>query len=317
MSQSGQHKIAIVGAGTAGTTIAWCCMMQGLGRQIALYDANRTRVEAQVLDLNHGLQYLPTAAVEGSDDIGICADCDVAVLTAGVRQRPGQKREELAAANAEICQKLVPEIVGVAPAAIIIVITSPVDAMTYVASKVSGLSTRRVIGSGMVVDSSRFRYLIAERCRVTPRDVHAFIAGENGGEGVPLWSSAAIASVPLHEWAVPGHGKLTVRDRAEIFENVKEAAQYVIAGKGATSYAIGLGVSQIISAILNDENRVFSVSSMLNDYRGISDVCLSVPSIVNRGGVEGPLPSPMNQAEELGLAENARSAREILRKIGI
>lgn len=310
------HKIAIIGAGNVGATIAYACMMRGLGRRLVLYDINRAKVEAEVLDLNHGLQFVPTASVEGSDDLGICADADVMVITAGARQRSSQSRMELAAANVEMCRALVPGILRVAPGAVLLVVTNPVDIITYITLKLSGLSPRRVIGSGTVLDSSRFRFLIAERCRVAVQNVHAYIAGEHGDSEVPLWSSAAIAGVPLHQWAVAGHGKLTVRDRTEIFQNVKEAAYHIIAGKGATNYAIGLATAQILWALLSDENRVLTVSALLNDYRGISDVCLSVPSIVNQGGVEVPLPVPMNEAEELGLRNSGDAVRAVIRSLG-
>jgi L-lactate dehydrogenase len=288
----------------------------GLSRQIVLYDTNRARVDAQVLDLNHGLQLLPTANIEGSNDLGICADSDVVVLAAGARPKPGQTRAELAASNAEICKALVPELVRLAPGAIFLVITSPVDAITYVTWKLSGLSPKRVLGSGMTLDSARFRFAIAERCRVAVRDVCAFIAGEHGGAQVPLWSSATIGNVPLHEWAVPGHGKLTVRDRTEIYQGVVAAAQYVAAGKGATNYAIAQATARILASILENENHVMPVTSLLNDFQGINDVCLSIPQIVGRGGVDVALPTPMNDAERLGLQNSAEGARAILSELG-
>src|SRR6478672_3462609 len=216
-------KIAIIGAGSVGATIAYACLIRGVGKQIALYDLNRAKVDAEVLDLNHGLQFVPMAAVEGSDDVAVCADASVVVITAGAKQKPGQTRMELAAADA-----------------IYLLVTNPVDVITYVTLKVSGLPAQRVLGSGTVLDSSRFRFLIARRCDVAVQNVHAYIVGEHGDSEIPLWSSASIANIPLHEWAVMHHGKLTVRDRVEIFENVKTSAQQIIAGKGATSYAIGL-----------------------------------------------------------------------------
>ena len=175
---------------------------------------------------------------------------------------------------------------------------------------------RRVMGSGTVLDSSRFRYLIARRCNVAVQNVHAFIAGEHGDSEVPLWSGASIANIPLHEWAVMGHGKLSVRDRTEIFQSVKTAAYQIIEGKGATNYAIGLSTTKILEAILHNENRVLPVSALQCDYRGISEVCISVPSIVNSTGVETCLPVPMNEAEEAGLKASAEKVREALRSLG-
>jgi L-lactate dehydrogenase len=195
-------------------------------------------------------------------------------------------------------------------------VTNPVDVITYVALKLSGLPKSRVLGSGTVLDSSRFRFLIAKRLNVAVQNVHAFIAGEHGDSEIPLWSSASIANIPLHEWAVAHHGKLSVMDRTEIFQHVKTAAAQVIAGKGATNYAIGLAAARILEALLNDENRVLPVSSLLENYRGISDVCLSVPCIVNRHGVEPPLPIPMNANEEAGLKNSAETIRDAIKKLG-
>jgi L-lactate dehydrogenase len=256
------------------------------------------------------------ATIEGSDDVGICADANVVVITAGAKQKPGQTRMDLAKANTDICRKLIPPLVRLAPNAIFLLVTNPVDVITYVALKLSGLPARRVFGSGTVLDSSRFRFLIARRCNVAVQNVHAYIVGEHGDSETPVWSSANIGGVPLHDWAVMGHGRLTVPDRVEIFENVKNAAYHIIQGKGATNYAIGLSTARILEAVLKDENRVLPVSSLLDDYRGIGDVCLSVPSIVNARGVDVPLDIPMNEAELTGLRNSAERIREAVRSVG-
>ena len=309
-------KIAIVGAGAVGATVAYACMIRGVGQQIVVYDVDRAKVDAEVLDLNHGLQFTPMATIEGSDDVNVCAGADVIVITAGAKQKPGQTRLDLAGANAAICRTLVPDLVQLAPDAVLLLVTNPVDVITYVTLKLSGLPRQRVFGSGTVLDSSRFRYLIARRCDVAVQNVHAYVVGEHGDSELPLWSTATIAGVPLHEWAVPAHGKLTVRDRADIFQNVKTAADQIIQGKGATNYAIGLSTAKILEALLKDENRVLPVSSLLTDYRGIGDVCLSVPSIVNQGGVEIALDVRMNEAEEAGLRASADKIREVIRSLG-
>jgi L-lactate dehydrogenase len=167
-----------------------------------------------------------------------------------------------------------------------------------------------------MLDSSRFRFLIAQRLNVAVQNVHAYIAGEHGDSEIPLWSSATVANIPLHDWAVAHHGKLTVRDRTEIFQNVKNAAYQIIQGKGATNYAIGLATAKILEAIVHNENRILPVSSLLTDYRGLTDVCLSVPSIVNRAGVETALPIPMNANEEAGLRNSAETIRAAAKSLG-
>jgi L-lactate dehydrogenase len=195
-------------------------------------------------------------------------------------------------------------------------VTNPVDVITYITVKLSGFAPQRVMGSGTVLDSSRFRFLIARRLKVAVQNVHAYIAGEHGDSEIPLWSSATVANIPLHQWAVQGHGKLSVMDRSEILENVKNAAHQIIEGKGATNYAIGLSTAKILEAILNNENRVLPVSSLMNDYHGISDVCLSVPSIVNGRGVDAVLPIPLNEAETAGLVNSGEQIRGVIRACG-
>jgi L-lactate dehydrogenase len=310
------NKLAIIGAGSVGATIAYACMIRGVAPRMALYDIDRKKVDAQTLDLNHGLQFVPPVLLEGSDDIAVCKDAAVVVITAGAKQKPGQTRMELAAANTSICKSLLPKLMEFAPKAIFLLVTNPVDVITYVALKITGLPRAQVFGSGTVLDSSRFRFLIARRLRVAAQNVHANIAGEHGDSEIPLWSSATVGGIALHEWAVPGHGKMTVRDRTEIFQNVKHAAYQVIEGKGATNYAIGLATAQILDAILRDQQRVLSVSSLIENYRGMDDVCFSLPSLVSRGGVEPPLPIPLNAAEEAGLCNSAEVIRAAIRSVG-
>jgi L-lactate dehydrogenase len=312
-------KLAIIGAGAVGATIAYACMIRGVSKQIVLHDIDKRKLDAEVLDLNHGLQFTPMATIDGSDDPGICQNADVIVMTAGAKQKPGQTRMELAAANTNICRQLIPAMVRLAPNAIVLLVTNPVDVISYVSWKLSGLPSRRVFGSGTVLDSSRFRYLIARRCNVAVQNVHAYIAGEHGDSEIPLWSSATIGTIPLHEWTVPGHGTISAADRTAIFQEVKTAAYQIIQGKGATNYAIGLAVARILEAVFKDENRVLSVSSLLSKYRGdagIDDVCLSVPSIVNRGGIDTPLPVPLDATEEAGLRHSADTIHAAIRSLG-
>ena len=211
---------------------------------------------------------------------------------------------------------MIPELLRVAPQATLLMVTNPVDVLTYVALKLSGLESRRVLGSGTVLDSSRFRFLIAQRCAVAVQNVHAYIAGEHGDSEIPLWSSASIGNVPVQGWHMPGHGVLSTLEEQEIFESVRTAAYKIIQGKGATNYAVGLAVAAILEAILWNEGRVLPVSSLLTDYRGISNVCLSVPSIVGLRSVEGLLPVPMNAFEEAGLRASAEAIQHVLHTLG-
>jgi L-lactate dehydrogenase len=310
------QKIGIIGAGSVGATIAYAAMIRGVGRHIVLFDIARAKVDAEVLDLNHGLLFAPQATVDGSDDVEILRDADVIVMTAGAKQKPGQTRMDLASANAAICAKLLPEVIRVAPSAILLLVTNPVDVVTEIAAKITGFEWHRVIGSGTVLDSSRFRYLVAKHCQVAVQNVHAYIAGEHGDSEIPLWSSATIGSIPLSQWSVPGHGRITAADKEQILHNVKDAAYQVIQGKGATNYAVGLAVTNILESILYDERRVLPVSGQLRGFRSMEDVCLSIPRIVSSKGIEAPLPIPMTVDEEAGLQASADRIREVVSSLG-
>ena len=252
------NKIGIIGTGRVGSTIAYAAMIRGVAKQISLYDPTRSKVDAEVLDLNHGLMFLPMASVEGSDDIEILAGSDVVVMTAGTTQVQGQTRMDLAGANAAICLNLLPKVQRVAPKALILLVTNPVDVMTQVALKITGHDPAGVFGSGTVLDSSRFRFLLAKYFGVSVQSVHAYIAGEHGDSEIPLWSSANIGNVLLDHWQVSGYGQpLTEERKQEIFDNVKNAGYRVLDGKGATNYAIGLASVSILEAIFHDEGGCF------------------------------------------------------------
>lgn len=302
-------KLSIIGAGSVGATIAYAALIRGVAGQIALYDIQAAKAVAERLDLAHGSAFFPEATIDASDDLAVCADSNVVVITAGAKQKPGQTRLDLAGANVAMLRELLPKLLKVAPDALLLLVTNPVDVLTQVALDITGLPRERVIGSGTVLDSARFRFLIAERLKIAPRNVHAYIAGEHGDSSVPLWSSATVGGVPLHQWAVQGHGKLNVRDRVEIFTNVKDAAQQIIAGKGATNYAIGLAVAEILEAIFTNANRILPVSTRVSAYHDIDGICLSLPCIVNARGAESPLQIPLNDAELAGLRASAETIR--------
>ena len=309
-------KVGIIGAGSVGATIAYAAMIRGVARQISLFDIARTKVHAEVLDLNHGMLFVPPGIVEGSDDIEVLRGSDVIVMTAGAKQKPGETRMDLAQANTNICAALLPKVMKVAPDALLLLVTNPVDVITQVAISLTGLPWQRVFGSGTVLDSSRFRFLVARHCGVAVQNVHAYIAGEHGDSEFALWSSASIGSIPLSQCAVAGHGRLTAADKEAIVHNVKDAAYQVIQGKGATNYAIGLAVANILEALVHDERRVLPLSGLLQGFRGLEDVCLSLPRIVGRKGIEEALPIPMTVDEEAALVDSADRIRAVVRGLG-
>ncbi len=316
-------KVAVVGAGSVGATLAYAALMRGAARTVALYDINAAKVEAEVLDIGHGIQFMPMAEIVGSDDVAVCADADVVVVTAGAKQHPGQSRLDLAEATVGLVRKIMPKLVEVAPDAVYLMVTNPVDVVTYAALKISGLPAGQVFGSGTVLDSSRLRYLLARHTGVAVQNIHAYIAGEHGDTEIPLWSSATIGSVPLTEWrGMTGPdgqavGRLTEADRERIAHEVVTSAYKIIEGKGATNYAVGLAGSRIIEAVLGDEGRVLPVSSLLDGYLGIDDVCLSVPSVVGREGVRQRLEIRMSVEELTGLRRSADALRQVARSLGL
>lgn len=310
-------KVAIVGAGSVGATLAYACLIRGAGKAVALYDLNAEKTRAEVLDLNHGLQFVPMASVTGSDDIEVCRDADVVVITAGAKQKPGQTRLDLAGTNVAMCRTLVPQLLDVAPDAILLLVTNPVDVLTYAALRFSGLPSSRVFGTGTVLDSSRLRVLIAQHAGVAVQSVHAYIAGEHGDSEIPLWSSASIGAVPLLEWEAVGGSELDARAREEIIAGVVRSADAIIRGKGATNYAIGLAGARVVEAIIHDEKAVLPVTSLLDGYAGIDDVCLSMPSIVDRTGVQAVLPVPLSDDEAAGLRRSADTVRGVIRELGL
>ncbi|BDZ43868.1 L-lactate dehydrogenase [Paraoerskovia sediminicola] len=315
--RTGTTKLAIVGAGAVGSTMAYAALMRGAARNVALLDIDRKKVDAEVLDLRHGLEFMPQASVEGSDDVAVCADADVVMVTAGAKQRPGQSRLDLAEATIGLMQKILPGLLEVAPNAVYVMVTNPVDIVTYASLKISGLPPHQMMGSGTVLDSSRLRHLVAQRCGVAVQNVHAYIAGEHGDSEIPLWSSATIGGVPLSEWnPLPGRLPLDAEARDVIARDVVRSAYTIIEGKGATNYAIGLAGSRIAEAILGDEDRVMPVSTLLDDFYGIDDVCLSVPSLVGRQGSIERFEVPLSDSEYDGLKTSAETVRAAARRFG-
>ena len=278
-------KLAVIGAGAVGSTLAFAAAQRGIAREIVLEDIAKERVEAEVLDMQHGSSFYPTVSIDGSDDPEICRDADMVVITAGPRQKPGQSRLELVGATVNILKAIMPNLVKVAPNAIYMLITNPVDIATHVAQKLTGLPENQIFGSGTNLDSARLRFLIAQQTGVN-------------------WT-------PL-----PGHDPLDADKREEIHQEVKNAAYKIINGKGATNYAIGMSGVDIIEAVLHDTNRILPVSSMLKDFHGISDICMSVPTLLNRQGVNNTINTPVSDKELAALKRSAETLKETAAQFG-
>ena len=310
-------KVAIIGAGAVGSTLAYAGLMRGLARTVALYDINKAKVEAEALDLAQGIQFMPEAKVVGSDQIDVIEGSDVVVVTAGAKQQPGQTRMDLAGATISLMDKVLPPLLEAAPNAIYILVTNPVDVVTYAAIKKSGMDPARMFGSGTVLDSSRLRHQIAQEVQVAVGNVHAYIAGEHGDTEVALWSSASIGGVPLLEW-VDENGVVVMTDevRHRIHNDVVRSAYTIIEGKGATNYAIGAAGARIVEAVLGDQHRVLPVST-LTEFPGVGEVCMSLPAIVGRGGIVQQVDVRLSPGEHAALAASARSIKETASKFGV
>jgi L-lactate dehydrogenase len=301
-------KISIIGAGSVGTAIAYASAIQGVGDEIVLYDLDGPKATAEILDLQHGLQFVPATTVRGGDDLAACADSDVVVITAGAKQKPGQSRLDLAEANADITRDLVPRLLELAPGTVLLFVTNPVDVVTFVAQEVAAahdVDHHRLIGSGTVLDTSRLRHRLADRLDVAVQSVHATIVGEHGDSEIALWSSANVGGEPLG---------FPAAELDELLHEVRHAAYRIIEGKGATNLAIGLSTARILTAIEGDEHAVLPVSTR-HTIDGVGEVCLSLPTVVARGGAVRTLAVPMSDGERAGLAESARAIRAVIDQV--
>ncbi len=302
-------KVAIVGAGFVGSSFAYALMIRGIASEIVLIDIDKKRAEGEALDLNHGLSFVRPVKI-WAGDYSDCEAADIVVISAGTAQKPGQSRLVLTQANFEIMKQIVPQVTRYSSECIFLIATNPVDVMTYAILKLTGLPAKKVIGSGTILDTSRFRYVLAEHLKIDPRNVHAYIIGEHGDSEVPVWSLANVAGTRLREYCPLCGEKYDMEFLNSIFQKVKNAAYEIIELKGRTYYAIGLGLTRIVESILRNENAILTVSSLIQDYYGISDVCLSVPSIINREGIADILRLPLEENE----VELLHKSAEVLKK---
>lgn len=298
-------KIGIVGAGLVGSSFAYALTITGLATDIVLVDINKDLAVGQAMDLSHGVPFTrDVEVIAGSyEDL---VESDIVVVTAGAAQKPGETRLDLLKRNVEIFRSVVPQITAAAPHCILLIVTNPVDVMTYVALKLSGFEKNRVIGTGTLLDSARFKYQLSRHCEVDPRNVHAYVIGEHGDSEVAVWSLANVAGMRLTEYCPTCPRACPAHVREAIFDEVKNAAYRVIEKKGATHWAIGLATEAIVKAIVRDERSVMTVSTLLEDYLGVSGVCLSVPTIVGRDGAIRTLDITLSPSEKEQFLASAR-----------
>jgi L-lactate dehydrogenase len=286
-------------------------------REIVLYDLNEAKVTAEVLDLAHGTQFTGSSSITGGADIAATKNSDVVVITAGAKQNPGQTRLELAGVNFSILKSLLPDLLKHSPDAIFVLVTNPCDVLATAAQKLTGLPANRIFSSGTVLDSSRLRWLLAEKFDVSTSNIHANIIGEHGDSEFALWSQATVGNTPLLEWQLADGSTLGREELDAIAYSVKTAAYKVIEGKGATNFAIGLSGARIVEAILNDEHAILPISSVLTNYHGVSGIAMSVPTLVTRQGASRTIEIAMEPHEQELFEASASAIRASLESLAI
>jgi L-lactate dehydrogenase len=312
--RTNNSKIVVVGAGKVGSTTAYTLMMSHLASEIVLIDVNKDRARGEALDISHGIAYLwQTTVREG--DFEDCADADIIIITAGIGRQPGQTRLDLARTNVGVVRTIMEGVMKYAVNPLLFIISNPVDVLTYMVQKETGLPASRVIGSGTMLDTGRFRYLLSDHCKVDVRNVHAYIVGEHGDSELPLWSHASLASKPFEEFCETcGHPCGGV-NRQKMFEATRDAGIEIIKKKGATFYGVSLAAARVVSAVMGDENAVLTLSSVLNGQYGLSDVAISLPCIVNSSGIDRFLDLHISDEEQKLLEASAEKLKIVFKEV--
>jgi len=306
-------KIGIVGLGRVGSSTAFALLMKGFAREMVLIDVDKKRAEGDALDLIHGTPFTRRANIYAGDYADLKGS-DVVIVAAGVPQKPGETRLQLLGRNARVMKEIARNVSKYAPDSIVIVVTNPVDVLTYFFLKESGMDPRKVFGSGTVLDTARLRTLIAQHCGFSPRSVHVYVIGEHGDSEVPVWSGAMIGGIPLQNIC-----QICQKCDSKILENfaekTKRAAYEIIERKGATHYAIALAVADIVESIFFDEKRVLTLSVYLEDYLGVKDLCISVPVTLGKHGVERILELNLNEEELEAFRKSASILKNAINEI--
>ena len=307
-------KISVIGAGFVGSTVAYTLVVKGVASEIVLVDVNLERAEGEAMDISHGAPFAKSSVIRAGsyeDTKG----SDVVIITAGTNQKPGETRIDLITRNAAIMRDVAGRVGEQSPNAVILVISNPVDVMTYVARQVTGFPKNRVIGSGTVLDSSRFRYLLANRFDIDPRNVHGYIMGEHGDSEFPAWSLVNIAGMSLDEASDLFNKEINDEVRQSIADSTRNAAYEIINRKGATYYGIGMSATRIVEAIVRDERSIMTVSSLLHGEYDIDDLYLSVPAILGEHGIKKVLTPRLSDLELANLHHSAEVLRDARNQI--
>ncbi len=309
-------KIGIVGAGSVGATIAYSIAVRGLASEIAIVDKVVDKAEGEVLDLAHCAAFIPPVKLR-SGDLDTCRDMDVVVVTAGIKRRVGELRTDLVRRNMDLCRIITEPLAKSNKAAIFIIVSNPVDLLALYIQKHSGLPAKHIIGSGTLLDTSRFRHLLSMAFSIDPHNVHGYIIGEHGAGSVPLWSQTQIGSVHVDDFAAQADMAFGPPEKQEIFDRVLDAGQRVIQKKGATFYGIAQTVLRILTAISRDEERILTVSVETNGFAGVQDLSLSLPVTIGRNGVGRIIEPQLNDDEMEAFRKAADSLKAVAKESDI
>ncbi len=310
------RKAAMIGCGFVGSASAFALMQSGLFSELVLIDSDRDRAEGEALDISHGVPFARPMKIYAGDYDDI-VDASVIIITAGANQKPDETRLDLVHKNVNIFKQIIPEIAKRNCKGILLIVSNPVDILTYVAIKLSGFEENRVIGSGTVLDTARLKYELGEHLGVDSRTVHAFIIGEHGDSEIAAWSSANVSGIPINTFCeMRGHYHHQ-KAMQDIADTVKNSAYEIIAKKRATYYGIGMSVKRICEAIVRDEKSILPVSGIMHGEYGIEDVSLSMPAIVGKHGIEAKVPIVLNELERARLEQSADTLRTIIEELNL
>jgi L-lactate dehydrogenase len=311
MTQEKVNRVALIGTGLVGSSYAFALMNQGVADELIMIDLNEEKAMGDVMDLNHGKVFAPNPTHIRFGNYGDCASADLVVICAGANQKPGETRLDLVDKNLKIFKNIVENIMASGFNGIFLVATNPVDILTYATWRFSGLPKERVIGSGTILDTARFRFSLGEYFNVAPNNVHAYIIGEHGDSELPVYSSADIGSIPVMK-LIERHEQYSKEDLDEIFINVRDAAYHIIKSKGATYYGIAMGLVRITKAILHNENSILTVSAHLDGQYGEEQLYIGVPAIINRNGIREIVQLDLNQEEQQRFGQSAAVLKDLL-----
>ncbi|MBP5468106.1 MAG: L-lactate dehydrogenase [Candidatus Riflebacteria bacterium] len=305
------RKVVMIGCGFVGSACCFSLMQSGLFSEMVLIDADKAKAEGEALDISHGVPFSKPIKIYAGDYDDI-KNASLIIISAGANQKPGETRLDLVKKNISIFKSIIPEIKKRDYKGILLIVANPVDILTTVAIKLSGLPENRVIGSGTVLDTARLKHELGNHLNVDPRSVHAFIIGEHGDSEIAAWSSANISGIPLHNFCeMRGHFNHEEATK-KIAEDVKNSAYEIISRKKATYYGIAMAVKRICEAIARDEKSILPISSMLHGEHGIEGIFLSMPAIVGKDGVETLVPIQLNDEEESKIRLSAKTLQDIL-----